>query len=284
MGVGDMLPPSLQSRAFDNVDITFLREADSTRTDHDKIYIYIQSTQAYLHWRCSFPSNSQPHTLLLWLWHFVVIYDQFMVAACPNETKNLKLGGLELMICLIASPGHQQATYRLQWLGVSLTSMDVLRNYKIHICQRETMVVYLEGESPGSKASQCLHAIIFQCNSCCEAFKPFDIAGSRCESSRVYIRFTWWRHQMKTSALLVFCERNPPITGGFPSQRPVTRSLDVYFLYVFEQMVEQTTEMPWRSLWRHCNDMCSTLQGKGTRLSLCHVWCGLVPVNFTHSP
>ena len=31
------------------------------------------------------------------------------------------------------------------------------------------------------------------------------------------------------SALLAFCKRNQPITGAFLSQRPVTRSFDVFF-------------------------------------------------------
>ena len=31
------------------------------------------------------------------------------------------------------------------------------------------------------------------------------------------------------SALLALCEGNPPVTGGFPSQRPVTWSFDVLF-------------------------------------------------------
>ena len=35
-----------------------------------------------------------------------------------------------------------------------------------------------------------------------------------------------WKH---FSALLPLCEGNPPVTGGFPSQRPVTRSFDVFF-------------------------------------------------------
>ena len=40
----------------------------------------------------------------------------------------------------------------------------------------------------------------------------------------------WWRHQIEIySALLDFCEGNPPVTGGFPSQRPVTRSFNVFF-------------------------------------------------------
>ena len=36
--------------------------------------------------------------------------------------------------------------------------------------------------------------------------------------------------QMETfSALLALCEWNLPVTGGFPSQRPVTRSFDIFF-------------------------------------------------------
>ena len=31
------------------------------------------------------------------------------------------------------------------------------------------------------------------------------------------------------SALLALCEENPPVTGGFPSSRTVTRSFDVLF-------------------------------------------------------
>ena len=46
-----------------------------------------------------------------------------------------------------------------------------------------------------------------------------------------YFRFgtllSWYRHQMETfSTLLALCERNPPVTGGFPSQWPVARTFD----------------------------------------------------------
>ena len=45
---------------------------------------------------------------------------------------------------------------------------------------------------------------------------------------------------MKTlSALLALCEGNPPITGGFPSQRPVTRSFDVFLWCAPEQTDKQ---------------------------------------------
>ena len=49
-----------------------------------------------------------------------------------------------------------------------------------------------------------------------------------------------------------------PVTGEFPSQRPVTRSFDVFFdLRLNKQLSKQSWgwwfETPSRSLWRHCN-------------------------------
>ena len=51
---------------------------------------------------------------------------------------------------------------------------------------------------------------------------------------------------------------NSPVTGVFPSQRPVTRSFDVFFdLRLNKGLSEQSRrrwfETPSRSLWRHCN-------------------------------
>ena len=45
-----------------------------------------------------------------------------------------------------------------------------------------------------------------------------------------HMRCSWWRHQMVIFfALLARCEGNPLVTGGFPSQRTVTRSFYVFF-------------------------------------------------------
>ena len=44
------------------------------------------------------------------------------------------------------------------------------------------------------------------------------------------------------SELLVLCVGNSPVTGAFPTQRPVTRSFDVSFDP--EQTVQQTIETP----------------------------------------
>ena len=43
--------------------------------------------------------------------------------------------------------------------------------------------------------------------------------------------FPSYRHQMETfSALLPLCAGNSPVTGEFPTQRPVTRSFDVFLI------------------------------------------------------
>ena len=77
---------------------------------------------------------------------------------------------------------------------------------------------------------------------------------------------SWWRHQMEIfSALLAICAGNSPVTGEFPTQRPVTRSFDVYFdLRPNERLSKQSWgwwfETLSRSLWRHRNDELSQLQ------------------------
>ena len=71
---------------------------------------------------------------------------------------------------------------------------------------------------------------------------------------------TWRRHQMETfSALLALCAGNSQVTGEFPSQRPVTQSLDVFLhRYLNKRLSKQSWgwwfETPSRSLWRHYND------------------------------
>ena len=69
----------------------------------------------------------------------------------------------------------------------------------------------------------------------------------------------WWRYQMEIfSALLAICAGNSPVTGEFPTQRPVTRSFDIFFdLRLNKRLSKQSwvwwSETPSRLLWRHCN-------------------------------
>ena len=72
-------------------------------------------------------------------------------------------------------------------------------------------------------------------------------------------QLSWWRHQMETfSALLAICVGNSPVPGEFPTQRPVTRSFDVFFdLRLNKQLSKQSWgwwfETLSGSLWRQCN-------------------------------
>ena len=73
------------------------------------------------------------------------------------------------------------------------------------------------------------------------------------------VHLLWWRHQMETFyALLALCEGNSPVTGEFPSQRPVTRSFDVFFDLCLNKQLSKPSrrwwfQMPLHSLWCHCN-------------------------------
>ena len=71
--------------------------------------------------------------------------------------------------------------------------------------------------------------------------------------------YEWWSHQTETcSALLAFCAENSPVTGEFPAQRPVTRSVDVFYdprlnHRMSKQWRRRWFETPSYSLWHHCN-------------------------------
>ena len=81
--------------------------------------------------------------------------------------------------------------------------------------------------------------------------------GSHC--SYTLITDAWWRHEMETfSALLAICAGNSPVPGEFPTQRPVTRSFDVFFdLRLNKRLSKQSwgwwLVTPSRPLWRHRN-------------------------------
>ena len=102
--------------------------------------------------------------------------------------------------------------------------------------------------------------------------------------SKMEKHFSWWRHQMDTfSALPALCERNPPVTDGFPSQRPGTRSFDVFFdLRLNKRLSKQSKrrwfETPSRSLLHNCN-----VDPDGDPSPLEHlflVWLWTYPENF----
>ena len=72
------------------------------------------------------------------------------------------------------------------------------------------------------------------------------------------LQCSWWRHQMEIfSASLALCAGNSPVTGEFPSNKPVTRSFDVFFDLRLNKRLSKQCRRRWfgtpsRSLWRHC--------------------------------
>ena len=94
-----------------------------------------------------------------------------------------------------------------------------------------------------------------------------------------HIPNSWWRHHMETfSALLAICVGNSPVPGEFPTQRPVTRSFDVFFdLRLNKRLSKQSWgwwfETPSWSLWRHGNvslfDYWSSIN---MLCDICHCW------------
>ena len=68
-----------------------------------------------------------------------------------------------------------------------------------------------------------------------------------------------WRHQMETfSALLALCAGNSPVSGEFPTQKPVTQSFDVFSDFRLIKRLSNHSRSWWfetisRPLWRQCN-------------------------------
>ena len=90
-------------------------------------------------------------------------------------------------------------------------------------------------------------------------FDPNGLSREQEHTSVKHLVGSWWCHQMETfSALLALCAGNSPVTGEFPTQRPVARSFYVFFdLRVDKRLSKQSRGWwfgrPPSSLWRHCN-------------------------------
>ena len=90
----------------------------------------------------------------------------------------------------------------------------------------------------------------------------YHIAGTTRPWYNCFNICSWWRHGMETfSALMAFCAGHSPVTGEFPSQRPVTRSFDAFFdlcrtIRLSKQLGGLWFEAASHSFWRHCNITC----------------------------
>ena len=109
----------------------------------------------------------------------------------------------------------------------------------------------------------------------------------RCDISKAF--FPWWRHQMETfSALLAICAGNSPVPGEFPTQRPVTRSFDVYFDLRPNKWLSKQSWGWWFetlscSLWRHRNALSGHKISRGLKIIIVRfgVEIAVLPWNWT---
>ena len=64
--------------------------------------------------------------------------------------------------------------------------------------------------------------------------KPTESMSESLES------FEWLCHNMETfSALLALCKENPPIIGGFPSQRATNTDLWYFFVIIMDKQLNK---------------------------------------------
>ena len=89
----------------------------------------------------------------------------------------------------------------------------------------------------------------------------------------------WWRHQMESvSALLAISVGNSPVPGEFTTQRPVTRSFDVFFDLRLNKRLSKQWWGCWfetllRSLWRHSNVFASLCASHDAAYLLVALYC-----------
>ena len=69
-----------------------------------------------------------------------------------------------------------------------------------------------------------------------------------------FMRWSWWCRQMEmVSALQTLCEGNPPVTGGFPSERASNAGFDVYYdLSQIKRLNKQSSDGDLRRQVAHC--------------------------------
>ena len=135
--------------------------------------------------------------------------------------------------------------------------MYILPAYSCRFCCWCSLMVHLHTKRSKSKAAYCdWHRYG---NVCFVAVGRRLWVGYFLKTVHSYT--TWWRHQMETfSALLAICAGNSPVTGEFPTQRPVTRGFDAFFdLRLNKRLSKQSWgwwfETPSRPSWRHHNEL-----------------------------
>ena len=133
-------------------------------------------------------------------------------------------------------------------------------NIKHLMASENVMYSYTENHLAATFIKYMINMRIFYCSDISMAihslFEVHKVKSHHIQRS-LNTGYAWWRHQMETfSTLLALCAGNSPVTDGFPWQRPVTRSCDVFVDLRLNKRLSKLSrrrrfETPSRSLWRH---------------------------------
>ena len=138
-------------------------------------------------------------------------------------------------------------------MSVTLRGINCLKDTSVCVCIRFTFGYH--GNGTFLKPHDCI------CSETSFLFCHFCIL---CNSLLIFIEsacLPWWRHQMETfSALLAIYAGNSPVPGEFPAQRPVTRSFDIFLIWVWMNWWVNKREAG--DLRRHCAHYDTTVMPK----------------------
>ena len=172
------------------------------------------------------------HTILNWITSMPTAYLQYYYTVTWNDIVYV----LSLHTALSMNTTNRKDNVKIYGI-LTITNASTIVNVHILCADRQQCV-------------KCIHHLCMATN------KNYVFAEMPCTHAdrNLHARNdgSWRCHQMETfPALLALCEGNPPVTDGFPSQRLVTQSFDVFYDVRLNKRL--WFETPWRSLWRHCN-------------------------------
>ena len=120
-----------------------------------------------------------------------------------------------------------------------------LTPFEVRACNKVRLSKQVQTDKPEKKFASRYRQTLIQA-------RRVDHANLHCRS---FLKL--WQlvdHAMETlSALLVFFMHNPPVTGGFPSQKSNSFGFEVFLSHYPKHIVEQVVELPviWNAI---CDD------------------------------
>ena len=129
---------------------------------------------------------------------------------------------------------HSAGICGQEGLCIWLSSLVILREICMYSIYKLVLIIAFNSLTPNDETIVCIQIV--------QGFDWELLLALSVYFSTTQNVVAWWRHQMETfSALLALCAGSSPVTGQFPSQKPVTRSLGVFFdLHLNKRLSKQS--------------------------------------------